>query len=52
MRTLTGPSLEARNRVGAAPEVTVTQTGEADAGTIEVPPLSISVLEFPLAETQ
>ena len=46
VRTLTGPSLEARNRVGAAPEVSVTQGGAADAGGIELPPLSISVLEF------
>jgi alpha-N-arabinofuranosidase len=52
IRTLTGASLEARNRVGAAPEVSVSPGARADAGAIELPPLSISVLEFPLAATE
>ena len=32
VRSLTGPSLEAHNRVGAAPEVRITQAGASDAG--------------------
>ncbi len=48
-RSLTGPSLEAQNRVGAAPEVSIVERHEIDAGSIEVPALSITVLEFPLS---
>jgi len=49
VRTLTGASLEAQNRLGAAPEVSITQSGAREARSIEVPPLSISVVAFPFA---
>jgi alpha-N-arabinofuranosidase len=49
IRSLTGPALEGQNRVGAAPEVVITQADGQDAGSIELPPLSISILELPFA---
>jgi alpha-N-arabinofuranosidase len=49
VRTLTGASLEAQNRLGAAPEVSITQSAAREARSIEVPPLSISVVTFPFA---
>jgi len=47
---LTGPSLAAENRAGQAPQVTVDSPGKVRRDRIEIPPLSISVLEFPVAE--
>jgi hypothetical protein len=49
VRTLTGASLEAQNRLGAAPEVSISQSVAREAGSIELPPLSISVVAFPFA---
>ena len=52
VRSLTGPSLDAQNRLGAAPEVLITPAGVSDPGSLELPPLSISVVEFPFAEAR
>jgi alpha-L-arabinofuranosidase len=52
VRWLTGPSLEAQNRVGATPKVQIAQAGASDPGSFELPPLSISVFELPFAEAE
>jgi alpha-N-arabinofuranosidase len=50
VRRLTGRSLEAQNRVGASPQVQVTQSGASNTGSFELPPLSISIFELPFVE--
>jgi alpha-N-arabinofuranosidase len=50
---LSGTSLEAYNKVGAAPQVTIVR-GRAAApdGVLTVPPLTVSIYEFPIAGRQ
>ncbi|MXO58443.1 alpha-N-arabinofuranosidase [Altererythrobacter salegens] len=50
MWVLTGPSLEAQNRIGKAPQVVSSTAKTVRGRQIAVPPLSISMLEFPLAK--
>jgi alpha-N-arabinofuranosidase len=47
---LTGTGLAAQNRVGAAPEVTIETRGGVRPARLAVPRLSISILEFPIAD--
>ena len=47
---LTGSSLEALNKVGRPPGVTVKEAGvPALRGSLTVPPISTSIYEFPVA---
>ncbi len=50
IRVLTGPSPEAQNRVGQDPQIAVNEPKPIDLEAIEVPPLSISVIELRPAE--
>lgn len=38
--------------LGAAPEVTIIQSDGQDAGSIELPPLSIAILELPFSGSE
>jgi alpha-N-arabinofuranosidase len=48
---LTGPSLEAHNQEGAPPQVTIVPArARAPGGVLTVPPLTVSIYEFPIAQ--
>ncbi len=48
---LTGAGLDAHNTVGAPPQVTIVEgRARAPGGVLTVPPLTVSIYEFPIAE--